>query len=112
MVRRRALLECTSLALVVGTAVLSIVLADALPEQMVVGWHLGLDGQVSVTNGPRLLGLVLLPVITAGVYIVLRATRLILDTETPQLTHGFEVLSHLLLGLLVLAQAWLLSLNV
>lgn len=109
---RRALPEFTSLALVVGTAALSVVLAPALPEQMVVGWHLGLNGQVSVTRGPRVLGIALLPVTIAGVYIGLRATRLLLDIEAPQHIRGFEVLAHLLLGMLIVGQAWLLSLNV
>jgi uncharacterized membrane protein len=111
MTRWRALPEFTSLALVVGTAAIGVLLAPALPEQMIVGWHLGLDGHVSVTRGPRLLGLALLPIITAGVYVLLRAIRLLLDAEASQNTRGFEILDHLLLSMLVLAQAWLLSLN-
>jgi hypothetical protein len=109
---RRALPELTSLTLVVGTAAIGVLLAPALPEQMIVGWRVGLDGQVSVTRGPRLLGLALMPVITAGVYVGLRATRLLLDAEASQHTRGFEGLAHLLLSMLVLVHAWLLSLNV
>jgi hypothetical protein len=108
---RRALPEVTSLAVVVGAAAVGVVLAPALPAQMIVGWHLGLDGQVSVTRGPRLLGLALLPVIMAGICGLLRGTRLLLDTEAPQYTRSFEVLSHLLLGILLVCHAWLLSLN-
>jgi len=34
---RRALPECTSLALVLGAAVIDVLLAPAFPEQMIVG---------------------------------------------------------------------------
>lgn len=108
---RRAVPEVTSLALVLATVAVSAVLAPALPERMVVGWHVGLDGAVSVTRGPRLLGLVALPAITVGTYVVLRVTRLVIDGDDGVDSRLFEVLAHLVLGAFALGQAWVLAAN-
>ena len=108
---RRAVPELTSLALVIATVALSAVVAPALPERMVVGWHVGLDGAVSVTRGPRLLGLVAIPAVTAGTYVALRVTRLVIDDDAGFDTRLFEVLAHLVLGALALGQAWVLAAN-
>lgn len=108
---RRVVPELTSLALVVLTAAVGVVVAPSLPEQMTVGWHLGLDGEVSVTRGPRLLGLTAVPAVTATIYVVLRVTRFVLDFETDADVRLFEVLSHLLLGTLALGQLWILTIN-
>lgn len=108
---RRVIPELTSLALVIITATVGIVVAPRLPEQMIVGWHLGLDGQISVTRGPRLLGLVAIPAVTTAMYVVLRVTRFAFDWKTHLHTRLFEVLAHLLLGTLALGQIWIVLVN-
>lgn len=108
---RRAVPELTSLALVVATVAAGLVVAPALPEQMIVGWHVGLDGEVWFTRGPRLLGLVALPAVTVAAYAALRVTRLVLDRDAGLDTRVFEVLAHLVLGMLALGQAWVLAAN-
>lgn len=108
---RRVLPELTSLALVVATVAAGVVVAPALPEQMVVGWHMGLDGQVSVTRGPRVLGLVAIPAVAVTLYAALRVTRLIIDRETGVDTRLYEVLAHLVLAGLAVGQGWLLAAN-
>jgi uncharacterized membrane protein len=109
--RRRALPELTSLALVVATVAAGVVVAPALPERMIVGWHVGLDGQVSTTRGPRILGLVAIPAVTVVTYAVLRTTRLVVGEDHGLDRRLFDVLAHLLLGTLALGQAWLLAVN-
>jgi hypothetical protein len=108
---RRVLPELTSLALVIATVAVSVVLAPALPARMIVGWHLGLDGTVSLTRGPRLLGLVALPAVTVGAYAALRVTRVVIDADAGLDTRLFEVLAHVLLGALAIGQAWVLVAN-
>lgn len=108
---RRVVPELTSLALVIITVTAGIVVAPRLPEQMIVGWHLGLDGRTSVTRGPRLLGLVAIPAVTTAMYVVLRVTRFALERRTRVNTRLFEVLAHILLGTLALGQIWLLLMN-
>ncbi|WP_053948345.1 hypothetical protein [Halolamina sediminis] len=108
---RRALPELTSLALVIATVAAGVVVAPALPEQMIVGWHVGLDGQISTTRGPRLLGLVAIPAVTVVTYVVLRITRLVTERDYGLDPRLFDVLAHLLLGTLALGQAWLLAVN-
>lgn len=108
---RRAVPEATSLALVLATVAISVVFAPALPERMVVGWHVGLDGAGSVTRGPRLLGLVALPAISVGTYAALRITRLVIDGDDGVDSRLFEVLAHLVLGAFALGQAWVLAAN-
>mgnify|MGYP000350148275 CR=1 FL=1 len=108
---RRAVPELTSLALVIATVAAGVVLAPALPERMVVGWHLGLDGQVSITRGPRLIGLVAVPAVSLCVYAALRVTRLVLDRNSGLNPRLFEVLAHLVLGMFALGQWWLLAIN-
>jgi len=110
-VSRRAVPEFTSLALVVATALAGVLLAPSLPETMIVGWHLGLDGDVSVTRGPRLLGLIVLPALSVTAYLCLRSVRLLLDLETAVRPRYYETLVHLVLGSLALGQAWLLTVN-
>ena len=107
----RVLPELTSLALVVVTVAAGVVLAPALPERMIVGWHWGLDGSVSLTRGPRLIGLVAIPAVTLASYVALRVTRLVLDRDAGLDARVFEVLAHLLLGTLALGQAWVLAAN-
>ena len=108
---RRMLPELTSLALVIATVAVSVVLAPALPERMIVGWHVGLDGTVSITRGPRLLGLVAIPAVTVGAYAALRVTRAVIDADAGLDTRLFEVLAHFVLGALALGQAWVLVAN-
>lgn len=108
---RRAIPEVTSLALVIATVAAGVVVAPALPERMIVGWHVGLDGTVSLTRGPRLLGLVAIPTVTVSLYVALRVTRLVLDAEHGVNTRLFEILAHLLLAALALGQGWLLEMN-
>lgn len=108
---RRVLPELTSLALVVATVAVGIVVAPALPELMIVGWHVGLDGTISLTRGPRLLGLVAVPAVTLTMYVALRVTRLVLDEGHDVDTRLFEVLAHLVLAALALVQGWLLAAN-
>jgi len=108
---RRVVPELTSLAVVISTVAAGVVLAPALPERMIVGWHLGLDGQVSVTRAPRLVGLVAVPTVTVCVYAALRVTRLVLDRDAGLTPRLFEVLAHLVLGMFALGQWWLLAVN-
>jgi len=108
---RRALPELSSLALVVVTVAAGFILAPALPEWMIIGWHVGLDGEVTITRGPRLLGLVAIPTVAATLYVALRVTRLALDERHGVDTRLFEVLAHLVLGALALGQGWLLAVN-
>lgn len=108
---RRVVPELTSLALVLATVLAGFVVAPALPERMIVGWHWGLDGSVSLTRGPRLLGLVALPAVTLASYVALRVTRLVLDRDAGLDARLFEVLAHLLLAALALGQAWVLAAN-
>lgn len=107
----RALPELTSLALVVATVAASFVVAPALPERMIIGWHVGLDGQVTVTRGPRVLGLVAVLAVTVTLYVALRATRLAIDEGHGVDVRLFEVLTHLVLAMLALGQGWLLAVN-
>lgn len=108
---RRVVPELTSLALVIAPVAASVILAPALPERMIVGWHVGLDGHVSVTRGPRLLGLVALPAVTVVASVAFRVTRLVLDRVGGLDPRLFEVLAHLVLGMLVLGQAWVIAAN-
>ncbi|WP_313694385.1 hypothetical protein [Halorarum halobium] len=108
---RRVLPELTSLALVLGTVTAGLLVAPALPERMIVGWHLGLDGRVSLTRGPRLLGLVAIPAVTVALYVVFRVARFVLDVTEDVDVRLFEILAHLVLGMLALGQGWLLVLN-
>ncbi|ACV46772.1 MULTISPECIES: hypothetical protein [Halomicrobium] len=110
-VSRRALPELTSLALVLATVASGFLLAPSLPETMIVGWHFGLDGELSVTRGPRLLGLTLLPALSVTAYLCLRSTRLLLDLEAAVRPRYYEALVHLVLGALAFGQAWLLTVN-
>ncbi|MBP1986547.1 hypothetical protein [Halolamina salifodinae] len=108
---RRTLPELTSFALVVATVAAGAVVAPALPERMIVGWHVGLDGQVTVRRAPRVLGLVAIPAVTVVLYVALRTTRLVLDEAAGVDVRLFEVLAHLLLAALAIGQAWLLATN-
>ncbi len=108
---RRVVPEITSLTLVIATVAVSAVFAPALPERMIVGWHVGFDSTLSLTRGPRLLGLIALPAITVGAYVALRVTRLVIDGDAGLNTRLFEVLAHLVLGALVLGQAWVIAAN-
>ncbi|NHX36107.1 MULTISPECIES: hypothetical protein [Halolamina] len=108
---RRALPELSSFALVVATVAAGVVVAPALPEWMIVGWHVGLDGEATVTRGPRLVGLVAVPAVTATLYVVLRVTRLALDEGYGVDTRPFEALAHLVLAALAFGQGWLLAVN-
>lgn len=108
---RRALPELTSLSLVLATIAAGVVVAPALPEVMIVGWHVGLDGRVSVTYGPRLLGLAAVPAVSTALYIALRVTRLVVDAGAGMNARVFEALAHLTLVVLAIGQAWLLSIN-
>ena len=108
---RRLLPELTSFALVVATVAAGAVVAPALPERMIVGWHVGLDGQLTVRRAPRVLGLVAIPAVTLVLYAPLRVTRLVLDEAASVDARLFEVLAHLLLAALAVGQAWLLAAN-
>ncbi|QKY19479.1 hypothetical protein B4589_003455 [Halolamina sp. CBA1230] len=108
---RRAVPELTSLALAIATLGAGVVVAPALPERMIVGWHVGLDGSVSLTRGPRLLGLNAIPAVTVATYVALRVTRLVLDAGNGLNPRLFELLAHLVLVAFALGQAWLLAIN-
>lgn len=108
---RRALPELSSLALVVVTVAAGFVVAPALPEWMIVGWHVGLDGELTVRRAPRLLGLVAIPAVTVTLYVALRVTRLVLDEGLGVDTRLFEILAHLVLAALALGQGSLLAVN-
>jgi len=108
---RRVVPELTSLILVIITATVGLVFAPTLSERMIVGWHLGLDGQVSITRGPRLVGLMAIPTVATTMYVALRVTRLALDIERHLDIRVFEILVHLLLGVLALGQIWLVTIN-
>lgn len=107
----RRLPELTSLALVVVPIVVGVLVAPALPERMIVGWHMGLDGEVTLRHAPRLLGLIAIPAATALLYITLCITRLVVDTGNRLNTYLFEVLAHLLLAAMAFGQGWLLAVN-
>jgi len=108
---RRVVPELTSLALVLATVAPGFLLASSLPETMIVGWHLGIDGEVSVTHGPRLLGLTMVPALSGTAYLCLRFARLLLDPETAVRPRYYEALVHLVLGGLAVGQVWLLIAN-
>lgn len=103
--------ELSSLGLVVATVAAGALVAPALPEQMIVGWHVGLDGQVRLTRGPRLLGLIAIPAVSVTLYVALRVTRLVVDREVGVDARLFELLAHLVLASLAVGQAWLLVIN-
>ena len=103
--------ELSSLGLVVATVAAGVLVAPALPEQMIVGWHVGIDGQIRLTRGPRLLGLTAIPAVSATLYVALRTTRLVVDGAVGVDACLFELLAHLVLASLAVGQAWLLVVN-
>ncbi len=67
--------DLAAFALVALTVLAGPAVLPRLPAEMVVGWHLGLDGEVSRTVGPRVIGLVALPALSVALFAGALATQ-------------------------------------
>ena len=103
--------DVTALALVALTAFVAAVIYPHLHAEMVVGWHVGLDGTVSRTVGPRLLGVALLPALSVGCYAVLRTVGAAVSLDSARDRRLYDLLVHLLLASLCLCQIAVVAAN-
>lgn len=113
-VLRRAFPQWTDVAafaLVAATALAGPAVLPQLPAEMIVGWHVGLDGRVSLTHGPRILGLVVLPATSAGFFLALRAVRSVVTLDSVAERRAYDAATLLLLGGLCAAQVSLIAAN-
>lgn len=108
--RRRAP-AVTSFVLVALATIVALAAAPGLPDRMIVGWYLGLDGTVAVTRGPRAVGVAVLPAVSAVLYAVGRAVVHVAPPPTRRGRLAFEAALHLTLGSLCALQAWVVAAN-
>ncbi|MFC7141305.1 hypothetical protein ACFQMA_15885 [Halosimplex aquaticum] len=103
--------DVTALALVALTVAVAAAALPRLPAEMVVGWHVGLDGRLSRTIGPRVLGVALLPALSVASYAALRTARALVSLDTPRDRRLYDALVHLLLASLCACQVAVVAAN-
>ncbi|WP_137285098.1 hypothetical protein [Halorussus salinisoli] len=105
--------DVTALALLALTMAVGIASYGDLPAEMVVGWHVGLDGDVRLTHAPRQVAAFAVPTAATGTYAVLRAVESVLDIreELADFESVYDVAVHLLLVGLFALQAVVVAAN-
>ncbi|WP_415379093.1 hypothetical protein [Halosimplex sp. TS25] len=103
--------DVTAVVLVASTAAIAAAAYPRLPAEMVVGWHVGLDGRVSRTIGPRALGVALLPALSVVGYAALRTVRALISLDAPRDRRLYDALVHLFLASLCLCQTAVVAAN-
>ncbi|WP_436925830.1 hypothetical protein [Halosimplex amylolyticum] len=103
--------DVTALALVALTVAVAAAAYPRLPVEMVVGWHVGLDGRLSRTIGPRALGVTLLPTLSVASYAVLRTVRALVPLDGARDGRLYDSLVHLLLASLCACQVAVVAAN-
>lgn len=106
--------DVAALALVVLTIAATVTVYGDLPTRMVVGWHVGLDGAVAHTHGPRALAAALVPGLLVSLYAVFAAIPRIgdLGDDLEPNRWIYDLIVHAALGALCAIQAFILVANV